>query len=582
MAGKRNISPMAAVAASPTMVGAITTLIVVVAVFLAYNANNGLPFVPVYRVSVVVPNAARLTPNNEVRIGGSRVGVIESIDAVRMSDDGEPPETTPVPTTGNTDGVVAKLNLKLDQSASPIPVNSIFRIRYRSAFGLKYLDITRGDGPEAPQGFTFDGTNDNDDPADDDNEILSIDEVSKNEGADDGTFIAQTEFDEIGNTFDQATRNAIRQNLVGYGGGLTGRGASLNQAFEALNPLLTNLLPVAQTLNDRRTNLAGFFPALARTAAIVAPVAEQNAELFGNAATTLAAIGADPTALQATISGGPPALQTGIDVLPDQRPFLRDTAELASRLRPGVRQLRLALPSLNGAIKVGTPALARSVGTSRRLKGVFTQLEDLVEQPATKSSLVRLQDLFGSAKPLAKYVVPAQTVCNYWNYMWTLLPEHLTEEDSIGFSQRVSLVLSPQGSLTFDLDVDGTGPVPPIATTVPGEVETGYSAAGYSGIQANGKYGQAAPPGHTFKEFDPHELPILHANAAGPTGQNGSDCQPGQTGYVQGKLQVAGQSDQNPAVIVPDLPGDRGVTDVFWNRDGTRELRDTRVAARQP
>ena len=546
MAGKRNISPMAAVAASPTMVGAITTLIVVVAVFLAYNANNGLPFVPVYRVSVVVPNAARLTPNNEVRIGGSRVGVIESIDAVRLSDDGDGPETTPVPTTGNTDGVVAQLNLKIDESASPIPVNSIFRIRYRSAFGLKYLDITRGDGPEAPQGFTFNGTNDNDDPADDDNEILSIDEVAKNQGADDGTFIAQTEFDEIGNTFDQATRNAIRQNLVGYGGGFTGRGASLNQAFEALNPLLTNLLPVAQTLNDRRTNLAGFFPALARTAAIVAPVAEQNAELFGNAATTLAAIGADPTALQATISGGPPALQTGIDVLPDQRPFLRDTAELASRLRPGVRQLRLALPSLNGAIKVGTPALARSVGTSRRLKGVFTQLEDLVEQPATKSSLVRLQDLFGSAKPLAKYVVPAQTVCNYWNYLWTLLPEHLTEKDSIGFSQRVSLVLSPQGSLTFDLDVDGTGPVPPIATTVPGEAETGYSAAGYSGVQANGKYGQAAPPGHTFEQFDPHELPILHANAAGPTGQNGSDCQPGQTGYVQGKLQVAGPSDQNP------------------------------------
>ena len=55
MAGKRNISPMAAVAASPTMVGAITTLIVIVAVFLAYNANNGLPFVPVYRVSVDRP-----------------------------------------------------------------------------------------------------------------------------------------------------------------------------------------------------------------------------------------------------------------------------------------------------------------------------------------------------------------------------------------------------------------------------------------------------------------------------------------------------------------------------------------------
>ena len=83
----KRTSPLQALASSPTMVGAITTLIVIVAVFLAYNANNGLPFVPVYRVSVVVPNAARLVPNNEVRIGGTRVGVVESIDAVRLDDD---------------------------------------------------------------------------------------------------------------------------------------------------------------------------------------------------------------------------------------------------------------------------------------------------------------------------------------------------------------------------------------------------------------------------------------------------------------------------------------------------------------
>ncbi len=71
------------------MVGAVTTLIVIVAVFLAYNANAGLPFVPVYRVSVEIPDAARLTNNNEVRIGGHRVGVVESIDVIQ-SDEGEP------------------------------------------------------------------------------------------------------------------------------------------------------------------------------------------------------------------------------------------------------------------------------------------------------------------------------------------------------------------------------------------------------------------------------------------------------------------------------------------------------------
>ena len=56
----RGRGPMGAITSSPTMVGAVTTLIVIVAVFLAYNANNGLPFVPVYRVSVEVPDAARL------------------------------------------------------------------------------------------------------------------------------------------------------------------------------------------------------------------------------------------------------------------------------------------------------------------------------------------------------------------------------------------------------------------------------------------------------------------------------------------------------------------------------------------
>jgi ABC-type transporter Mla subunit MlaD len=588
MAGGRRTSPIAAITASPTIIGALTTLIVIVAVFLAYNANNGLPFVPVYRVSVVVPNAARIVPNNEVRVGGSRVGIIESIDAVRLPEDGtagggaDTATTGPEPAGSDTGGVVAQLNLKLDEAASPVPINSVFRIRYRSAFGLKYLEITRGDGPGAPEGFVFNGTNDNDDPADDDEEILSIDEVAENEGADDGTFIAQTEFDEIGNTFNQATRNAVRVNLVGYGDGFAARGASLNRAFAALNPLLTNLRPVAATLADPRTNLDRFFPALARTAAIVAPVAEQNAELFANMATTFAAIGADPAALQATISGAPPALEAGIETLPAQQPFLRDVAELERRLRPGVRQLRLALPSLNGAIRVGTPVLARSAGTSRRLEGVFTSLERLVSPPDTMSSLVRLGDLFDSAKPLARYVTPAQTVCNYWNYMWTVLPEHLSERDSIGFLQRVSLIATPQGPLTLDLDLDGTGGLPPVPTTVPGPAQTGLSTGGYSGIQANGKYGGAAPPPHTEGEFDPHHVPILHAHPAGPTGQDGSDCQPGQTGYALGSLRGRGQSRQNPAAVVSDLPGDRGVTDVFWKRDGTRVLRDTRVEARQP
>ena len=71
---------LAGLAASPTMVGALTVMVVILAVFLAYNANNGLPFVPTYRISVEVPNADLLVPGNEVRVGGVRVGSVETIE----------------------------------------------------------------------------------------------------------------------------------------------------------------------------------------------------------------------------------------------------------------------------------------------------------------------------------------------------------------------------------------------------------------------------------------------------------------------------------------------------------------------
>ena len=57
------------------------------------------------------------------------------------------------------------------------------------------------------------------------------------------------------------------------------------------------------------------------------------------------ALSSDPQALKDAISSGPPTLQAGIESLPVQRPFLRDFANFQRLLRPGVRQLRLALPT---------------------------------------------------------------------------------------------------------------------------------------------------------------------------------------------------------------------------------------------
>ena len=77
----------AGIAGNPVLIGAATILVVLVAVFLAYNANQGLPFVPTYSLKAEVPSAAALVRGNEVRIGGSRVGH-------RRLDHGQAPATT--------------------------------------------------------------------------------------------------------------------------------------------------------------------------------------------------------------------------------------------------------------------------------------------------------------------------------------------------------------------------------------------------------------------------------------------------------------------------------------------------------
>ena len=75
----------ASIVASPVLIGAVTTLIIIVAVFLAYNANQGLPFVPTYNLRAEVTGGQNLVRGNDVRVGGFRVGVIDRIGTTTMS-----------------------------------------------------------------------------------------------------------------------------------------------------------------------------------------------------------------------------------------------------------------------------------------------------------------------------------------------------------------------------------------------------------------------------------------------------------------------------------------------------------------
>src|SRR6202011_2393484 len=107
--------------------------------------------------------------------------------------------------------------------------------------------------------------------------------------------------DEVFKAFDAKTRRAIQVDLAGYGDTFTGRGLALNETIASLPELFRHLTPVAHYLSDPGTGLTRFFQSLDRFMGTVAPLAQVQARLFTDMATTFEAISRDPNALQATI-----------------------------------------------------------------------------------------------------------------------------------------------------------------------------------------------------------------------------------------------------------------------------------------
>ena len=386
----------ASIVANPVLVGAVTTLVVVVAVFLAYNANNGLPFVPSRVIYAELPDGAELNKGVEVREGGFRIGVVEELKPGRMQ--------------GGRVGALVRL--KLDESAGPFPKDSKVLVRPRAPLALKILEFDRG--------------------------------TSKQDIPDGGTIPAEqtrvaTDLDELYTLQDEPTRIGTERNLMGFGTAFIGRGQDLNATIRDLPRFLAYLEPVMRNLAAEETKLPGFFKELGDFTRIIAPVADRWAHSFTAQADTFDAIGRDPEALKATISKSPPTMDASIRSFRVQRPFLRDTALMSADLDAAATELRAALPDVNEALEVGTPVQRRSVELNEELQDVMVSLRDLATEPTTNGALRGLTATVTALQPQLKYLGPFITGCNYWNIFWTFAAEHFTSPDPTGSSQRVLL-----------------------------------------------------------------------------------------------------------------------------------------------
>jgi virulence factor Mce-like protein len=390
-------------AGSPLLIGAVTTLIIVVAVFLSYNANNGLPFVPTYNLKLVLPETSELQPNNQVRIAGTRVGVISSLTPHQNSATGR---------------VTAIADLKLEKGVEPLPADTKAVVQSTSSIGTKYLELERGISRQTlEQGATI--------PVSQTREPVDLNQF----------------FD----MFSTRTRTAIQKNTINFGDGLAGRGLGLNETIATLRPLVTNAVPVLHNIASPQTGLRELFYALDRPAAQTAPVAQENADFWSNLDTFFKAFASVAPSLERATEGGPASLEQATYSLPYEAPFMEKSAEFMRLLRPTASGLRTIAQPLGHAFAEGAVNFSAATALNTRLAAASRAFQAFAQNPVVTLGLEDLTQATTLGNPLLAGLAPEQVTCNYLTLAFRNVASIFSENIGVGTLARVLPVLSPDG-----------------------------------------------------------------------------------------------------------------------------------------
>ncbi len=421
---------------SPVLIGALTVLVMVVAVVLAFQANNGLPFVPRYTLHVRVSDAQELTHGAEIHMGGTLIGSVAGVHAARTSG-GRP---------------IAVIDAELNRSVGPLPVDSRFTIRMKGAIGQKYLDVTLGHARRTwPNGAT-----------------VPLSQTS-----------ALVDLSQVLNMYTPPTQRGVAATTNGFAQALAGRGGDLNAALGALVPLVNALTPVMHNLAAPRTGLVGFIRGLGSLSAALAPVARTQAQLFINLDGTFRALaGVAQPYLASWIEQTPATLGQTITDSPAIGRFALSAARLLHNLAPGFATLPASAPVLAAAFSAGARNLPGTARLDQQAVSLSRALAAFTADGTVQSGIGRLTLTASSLISPLEFLAPVQARCNYMTLFLRNLASALSDNVGTGTVLRTLLVF-------IDNDVAGGEGGP---ASVP---YTGYGPLGPGG--SSGRENEHAP-----------------------------------------------------------------------------------------
>jgi virulence factor Mce-like protein len=400
---------------NPILVGTVTILVVLVAVYLSYIAENGLPFVPTYSVNVDVQNAGTLIKNADVRIGGARVGQVLTI--------------TPEPATKAWPHPFARLGLSLQRGLEPLAPDTRYQVRLASVLGGNYVEIIPGHsrGPGLADGGTFTLNT---------NPRLNHD-------------LPFVDLDSALASFGPKTKAGLRGSLTGLGDAVAGRGAQLNGAIGSARDLLGPLDNLLTLLAEPGTRLPTFVSGLAATTGALAPVAPTVNSLLAAGATTFAAL--TRSSLGQTIDQLPATEAITTQVLRRAEPVLSEAATIVQALKPSAALVPEAARRLDAVVTAATPVFRQTPRLAAVLTGAAVSIDALARDPAAAQTFKVLgtSDLgtlgasaFVGLGAILQSVSTAQFACNVAGVWVRNFASALSEGDSSGTWLRLAPILN--------------------------------------------------------------------------------------------------------------------------------------------
>ncbi len=334
---------------TPARIATIAALAVAVIVLAVVFFSGGSG----HKYTLIFQNAGQLVSDNQVLIGGSPAGTVESI--------------------GLTDDNLAEVKVEVDQE---LHEGTTAAIRATSLSGVANHYVSISPGP-------------NSNPALDDGAELGL-----------ASTTTPVDIDQFFNTFPPRVREALGNFFKGNATSYSGQGENANEAFKYFGAALNRTGAFARELNADQRLLSRFVVSSARLTTAVAGRGEELSSAISNADTAFSAIASQTENFDATLRELPPVLRQSNTTFVNLRAALDDLEPLVETAKPATKELAPFLAELR-------PVFQKLLPFTRNLRHVVSQPGKGNDAADLLATLPKVQQLTSNAFPHAEAGVRA-------------------------------------------------------------------------------------------------------------------------------------------------------------------------------